>query len=277
MEELKGILYLVATPIGNLEDITLRALNILKSVDLIAAEDTRHTLNLLNYFQIKKPLISYYKEKENIKSEKLVQYLLNGKNIAIVSDAGTPIISDPGEVIVKKAIENDIKIISIPGACAAITALVGSGMKANEFLFIGFLPANKSDRKNKLDEIKENIQTMIFYEAPHKLINMLQDMLEIFGNRKIAIAREITKVHEEYIRGTITELLEIIKEPKGEFVIIVEGACKNLIKNKYEGMSLEEHFNIYREQGLEKKEIIKKIAKDRNKNKNEIYQYFINK
>lgn len=268
---------MVATPIGNLEDITLRALNILKSVDLIAAEDTRHTLNLLNYFQIKKPLISYYKEKENIKSEKLVQYLLNGKNIAIVSDAGTPIISDPGEVIVKKAIENDIKIISIPGACAAITALVGSGMKANEFLFIGFLPANKSDRKNKLDEIKENIQTMIFYEAPHKLINMLQDMLEIFGNRKIAIAKEITKVHEEYIRGTITELLEIIKEPKGEFVIIVEGACKNLIKNKYEGMSLEEHFNIYREQGLEKKEIIKKIAKDRNKNKNEIYQYFINK
>ena len=271
---MKGILYLVATPIGNLEDITLRAIRILKEVDFIAAEDTRHTLKLLNHLGIKKTLISYYKENENIKADNLIDKLLEGKSIALVSDAGTPAISDPGQVITKKAIENEIQVVSIPGACAAISALIASGINSKEFNFYGFLPVNKKEKKEKIESIRNEKNSLIFYEAPHKLINTLNALLEILGDRQVVLAREITKIHEQYIRGTISEVLEICKEPKGEFVIILEGN-KEEQKNKFENLSLEEHYQMYQNQGFEKKEIIKKIAKDRNINKNEIYKHFI--
>ncbi len=275
---MKGKLYLVATPIGNLEDITIRALNVLKSVDLIAAEDTRHTLGLLNHFEISKPLISYYKQIEKSKSEVLIKKLLEGQNIALVSDAGTPGISDPGEEIVKIAIENQIEIIPIPGACAFVNALIASGMNTREFEFIGFLSTNNKERKDKLEEIKYDTRTLIFYEAPHKLKGTLESMLEILGDRRIVLAREITKVHEEFLRGNISTLLEQIVDIKGEFVVIIEGNDKSKYEINIENLnekSLEEHYEYYEKQGLDKKEIIKKIAKDRNVNKNEIYMKFI--
>lgn len=273
-----GTLYLVATPIGNLEDITLRALKILKSVDLIAAEDTRHTLKLLNHFEISKPLISYYEQNEKIKSEKLISKLLEGKNIAVVSDAGTPGISDPGEEIVKRAIKNNIKIVPIPGACALVNALIVSGMSTSEFEFIGFLSANKKDRKEKLEQIKYDTRTIILYEAPHRLKVTLEAIQEVLGDRKIVLVRELTKVYEEYIRGDVSTVLEQIVDIKGEFVIILEGnviSKKELEISNLNKKTLEEHYAFYVEQGIDKKEIIKKIAKDRNVSKNEIYQYFI--
>ena len=189
-------------------------------------------------------------------------------------------ISDPGEVIVKSAIEKEINIVPVPGACAAINALISSGMKTNEFIFIGFLPVNNKEKKEKLEEIKKHTQTVILYEAPHKLLNTLKIMLEEIGDRKICLAREITKIHEEYIRGKISEVLQKIEEPKGEYVLILEGNDKNeeeIKKEQLNAISLEEHFKYYEKQNLDKKEIIKKIAKDRNTNKNEIYQYFLKK
>ena len=275
---MKGKLYLVATPIGNLEDITIRAIRILKEVELIAAEDTRHTLKLLNALEIKKPLISYYKQTEKNKSEILIKKLLEGSNIALVSDAGTPGISDPGTEIVKKCIENNITVIPIPGACALINALICSGLNTDEFIFIGFLPVNQTEKKKKLEELKREDKTLIFYEAPHKLINTLKVMLEILGNRKVVLARELTKIHEEYLRTDLKTILEKITEPKGEYVILVEGnsekESENFILNE---LSLEAHYEYYLKKGYDKKEIIKKIANDRGKNKNEIYQHFIKK
>lgn len=274
---MKGKLYLVATPIGNLEDITIRALNTLKNVDLIAAEDTRHTLGLLNHFEISKPLISYYKQTERIRSEILIEKLLEGKNIAIVSDAGTPGISDPGEEIVKRAIENGIDVIPIPGACALVNALIASGMSTKEFCFIGFLSAVKKDKKAKLEELKYETKTIILYEAPHKLKNTLECILDILGDRKIVLAREITKIHEEFIRGNVSQILEKIENVKGEFVILLEGNTESKSDIELELLNqktLEEHYKYYEQKGYEKKEIIKKIAKDRGKNKNEIYKYF---
>lgn len=277
---MQGTLYLVATPIGNLEDITLRALRILKEVDIIAAEDTRHTLQLLNYFKISKPLISYYKQIEKEKSEYLLEKIIEGKNIAIVSDAGTPGISDPGETIVRQAIEKNINVVPIPGACAAISAIISSGISTDEFCFIGFLPVNSTEKKKKLEENKNDTKTLIFYEAPHKLKNTLEMIQKTFGNRKIVLARELTKIHEEFIRGNIDEILDKINEPKGEYVIIVEGAKQSKeeieIQNR-NNLSLNEHFKYYESLGLEKKDIIKRIAKDRGVSKNEIYQYFLEK
>lgn len=275
---MKGNLYLVATPIGNLDDITIRAINILKEVDIIAAEDTRHTLKLLNHLKIKKPLTSYYKQTEKNKSNVLINKLLEGQNIALVSDAGTPGISDPGEEIVRQAIKNEIEVIPIPGACALINALICSGMNTTEFIFIGFLPVNQTEKRKKLEEFKQENKTLIFYEAPHKLLSTLQKMLEILGNRKVVLARELTKIHEEYIRGTLEDVLQKQTEPKGEYVIIVEGnkerQTEELILN---GLSLESHYEYYKNKGLSKKETIKAIASDRKTNKNEIYQYFLNK
>ncbi len=275
---MKGKLYLVATPIGNLEDITLRALKVLKEVDLIAAEDTRHTLGLLNHFEISKPLISYYKETEKSKSPILLEKLLNGTNIALVSDAGTPGISDPGEEIVKEAIKENIEIIPIPGACAFVNALIASGMNTKEFSFIGFLSSNKKEKKEKLEELKYDTKTLIFYESPHRLENTLKIMQEILGNRKIVLARELTKVHEEFIRGTLSTVIEQIVDIKGEFVVLLEGNSTSkqqkqiLDLNK---LSLEEHYKYYEKKGMDKKNIVKQIAKDRNVSKNEIYQYFL--
>lgn len=273
---MKGILYLVATPIGNLEDISLRAIRILKEVDYIAAEDTRHTLKLLNHLEIKKTLISYYKEKESIKANILIEKLLEGKNIALVSDAGTPAISDPGEFVVKEAIKKDIKIVPIPGACAFISALIASGQETKEIHFIGFLPVNKKEKREKLKKLKNCQGTIIFYEAPHKLEDTLKIMMEIFGNRKATIAREITKIHEEFIRGTFEEIIEKCKEPRGEYVIVVDGLKDEDIENEYENLSIEEHYEFYKKRGFEKKEIIKKIAKDRKTSRNEIYKSFFN-
>ena len=276
---MKGKIYLVATPIGNLEDITLRAIRILNEVDLIAAEDTRHTLGLLNHLEIKKPLVSYYKEIERQKSDYLIKEVLEGKNIAIVSDAGTPGISDPGEEIVKKAIEEGVEIIPIPGACAFVNALIASGFDTKEFSFIGFLPVNKKEKKDKLEVIKNETRTLIFYEAPHKMKATLETFKEVLGNRKIVLAREITKIHEEFIRSTIEEVLEK-EEYKGEFVILLEGSKESKqdieLKSLNE-LTLEEHYEKYKKDGFDKKEIIKKIAKDRNVSKNEIYQYFLEK
>lgn len=274
---MNGKLYLVATPIGNLEDITLRALNILKSVDLIAAEDTRNTLKLLNHFEIKKTLISYHRHNEEEKQNGLIEKLKEGKNIAIVSDAGTPGISDPGEVVVKKAIENQIEVIPIPGACAAINALIASGLDTKEFSFFGFLPLNMKLRKEKLDEIKNETRTLIIYEAPHKLKDTLMDLKDIIDDRKIVLARELTKIHEEFIRDDIEKLIEKSNNLKGEMIILIEG-CKKIEKeNILNNLSLEEHYKYYENLKFEKKEIIKKIAKDRNVTKNEIYMYFNNK
>ena len=272
-----GKLYIVATPIGNLEDITLRALRVLKEVDLIAAEDTRQTLKLLNHYEINKPLISYHRHNEETKSEILIEKLRNGENIALVSDAGTPGICDPGEEVIKKAIEDNIEVIPIPGACAMINALIVSGLPTKEFTFIGFLPLNKKNRKEKLSEIQNSKNTTILYEAPHKLLSTLQDLSKILDNRKIVLAKELTKIHETFISGTASELLNTLENPKGEFVIMIEKSQEKFDENLYlNSLSLEEHFAFYQAQGFSKNEIIKKIAKDRNVNKNEIYQHFIN-
>ncbi len=275
---MQGSLYIVATPIGNLEDITLRAIRVLKEVDIISAEDTRHTLKLLNHLEISKPLISYHRHNEETKTDELIDKLKNGKNIALVSDAGMPVISDPGGEIVKSAIENNIRVIPVPGACAAITALVASGIDASEFTFIGFLPQNKKNRKEKLEQIQKEERTIILYEAPHKLLKTLEDLKEILEQRKVVIARELTKIHEEYIAGTVEELQNKITNPKGEYVIIIEK--NNITQEKLEQMkltqiSIEEQYKYYEAQGMDKKEIIKQIAKTRNVNKNEIYQKFI--
>lgn len=273
-----GKLYIVATPIGNLEDITLRALRVLKEVDLIAAEDTRQTLKLLNHYEINKPLISYHRHNEETKSEILIEKLRNGENIALVSDAGTPGICDPGEEVIKKAIEDNIEVIPIPGSCAMINALIVSGISTKEFEFLGFLPLNKKLRRQKLKEIENSSKTIIIYEAPHKMKTTLGDLKEILKDRKIVLARELTKIHEEFIRKSIDELLSEIDTIKGEMILIIEGnkidteECKN-----FDEISLEDHYKLYEEKGLNKKEIIKQIAKDRNVNKNEIYMYFLEK
>ena len=272
--EVQGELYIVATPIGNLEDITLRAIKILKQIDLVAAEDTRHTLKLLNHLEISKPLISYHRHNEEVKSDILIEELKKGKKIALVSDAGTPGICDPGEEIIKRCIENDINVIPIPGACAMINALICSGIDTKEFTFLGFLPLNKKNRKLKLEEIKNMNKTIILYEAPHKLLKTLQDLKEILKERKVVVAREITKIHEEFIRKDLNELIEMAKDIKGEIIIIIE-ANKEEKEKDINKLSLEEHYEFYQNKGLDKKEIIKKIAKDRNVNKNEIYKQFI--
>ena len=275
---MKGTIYLVATPIGNLEDITFRAIKTLKEVDIIAAEDTRHTLQLLNHFEISKPLISYHRHNEETKTENLINMVLEGKNIAIVTDAGTPGISDPGEEIVKEAIKNQIQIIPIPGACALINSIIVSGISTKEFSFFGFLPLNKKNRKETLEKIKKEQKTVILYEAPHKLQNTLQDILEKIGNINACLVRELTKLHEEKLYGKISELIELCKQPKGEFVIILDlNENKAEEKKQSDEMTLEEQYEFYKTQGLEKKDIIKQIAKDRKVAKNEIYQIFLNK
>ncbi len=273
-----GKLYIVATPIGNLEDITLRALNILREVDLIAAEDTRQTLKLLNHFEITKPLISYHRHNEEVKSDILIEKIKKGENIALVSDAGTPGICDPGESVIKKTIEENIEVIPIPGACAMINALIVSGIETKEFCFLGFLPLNKKLRKEKLEEIKKANKTTIIYEAPHKMKATLEDLKEVIENRKVVLARELTKIHEQFIRGNIEELLNKIDDLKGEMILIIEATHETEdSKNEFECLSLEEHYKYYEKQGLNKKEIIKKIANDRKVSKNEIYMKFIKK
>lgn len=271
---MSGILYLVATPIGNLEDITLRAIKVLQEVDIIAAEDTRHSLKLLNHLQISKPLISYHRHNEDVKTEILINKLIEGKNIAVITDAGTPAISDPGELIVKEAIKNDIQIVPIPGACAFVNALIASGMDTSQFVFYGFLPLNKKLRAKKFEMLKKEERTMILYEAPHKIETTLKDILKNIGDVNIVLARELTKIHEEFIRGTVSEIIKKIDSIKGEMIILIEG---NVIEEEKETISFEDQYEKYLNQGMKKNDIIKQIAKDNKVNKNEIYMKFLNK
>lgn len=273
---MSGKLYLVATPIGNLEDITLRAIRILKEVDVIAAEDTRHSLKLLNHLEISKPLISYHRHNEDIKTNLLIEKLLNGENIALITDAGTPAISDPGEVIVKEAIRNNIEIVPIPGACALINALITSGLDTKEFAFYGFLPLNKKLRANKFEELKKEKKTMIIYEAPHKISNTLADIYKNLGDVNIVLAREITKIHESFIRGKVSEIIDQMKDIKGEMIILIEG--NDFVEEpQNREMSIEDQYSFYEKKGFSKNEIIKQIAKDNGVKKNEIYMKFVGK
>ena len=274
-----GKLYLVATPIGNLEDITFRAINVLKEADIIAAEDTRHTLKLLNHYEISKPLISYHRHNEEVKKEVLINKLLEGQNIALVTDAGTPGISDPGEEIVREAIENNIEMIPIPGACALINALIPSGLNTKEFAFYGFLPLNKNNRKSVLERIKKEDKTVILYEAPHKLIKTLEDIQASVGDINCVLARELTKIHEEFIRGSINSILEKMKEKeaiKGEYIVLLDLNNNVIEEDDIKNKTIEEQYKIYESQGMEKKDIIKQIAKNKKVEKNEIYKLFVN-
>ncbi len=262
-------LYIVPTPIGNLEDMTFRAISVLKDVDVIFSEDTRVTINLLNYFDIKKKLIPSHKYNEDISSLKVLEYLSNGKNVAIVSDRGTPILSDPGNVCVKKAIDAGFNVVSLPGATAAIPALTSSGIDASKFVFYGFLNSKSSKRKNELEILKNVKMTIIFYEAPHRILEMLDDVKKVFGDRLISVSREISKKYEEIYRGTISDVIAEIGEPKGEFVIVVSG---NNAEVGYDDISVAEHVKMYIEDGLSEKEAIKKVAKDRKVAKSDIYK-----
>lgn len=280
--ESKGTLFLVATPIGNLEDMTYRGIRVLNEVDIIAAEDTRHAMKLLNHFEIKKPLVSYYEHNKRTRGDFLINKLLEGKNIALISDAGTPGISDPGEDIVKLCIENEIKVTMVPGAVAAIVGLVLSGISLKSFVFEGFLSMNKKERREKISSLKEEVRTIVLYEAPHKLLKTLNDLYEALGNRKIALARELTKKYEEVLRLNLKDaILKYENEaPKGEFVIVIEGADRDEILkekiNKWQELSLEEHYQMYISQGFEKKEAMKKVASDRGISKRDVYNKLIN-
>lgn len=268
-----GTLYLVATPIGNLEDITLRALRILKEVDLIAAEDTRKTLKLLNHFEISKPLTSFFRHNESRKGEYIISLLKEGQNIALVSDAGTPAISDPGEELVGMAIEEGITVSPIPGPVAAISALIVSGQSTGRFVFEGFIPMNKRGRKERLKELEFEQRTMIFYEAPHKLKYTLEDMLKFWGNRRIVLAREITKIYEEIIRTDLEHAIEKYNEdnPKGEFVIVVEGSKEEKQAEEVKLIPIEDAVNSYIEKGLSKMDAMKKVAQERGISKRDVY------
>jgi len=276
-----GKLYLVPTPIGNLKDITLRALEVLKSVDIIAAEDTRQSIKLLNYFNIKKSLISYHQHNEQGKSENLIERLKEGKNIALVSDAGTPGISDPGSVIVSKCIEGGIDFEVLTGATAVTTALVYSGMDTTKFIFRGFLPRGNKERKVVIEELENRKETIILYEAPHRLKETLAFLKDSLGNRKISICKELTKLHEEILRFTLDEAMIYYAEKnvKGEFVLVIEGKSEEDIlseeRSKWEDLSIEEHIRVYITEGLNKKEAVKKVAKDRKLSKSEVYKYSI--
>ncbi|MGV8983676.1 16S rRNA (cytidine(1402)-2'-O)-methyltransferase [Clostridium sp.] len=277
-----GKLYLVPTPIGNLKDITLRALEVLQNVDIIAAEDTRQSLKLLNHFNIKKTLISYHQHNEQGKSENLIDQIKQGKNIAIISDAGSPGISDPGSVIVKKCIEQNIKFEVLPGATAITTALVYSGLDTTKFIFRGFLPRENKERKPIIDDLLNRSETLIFYEAPHRLVSTLEFLYENIGNRKISMCRELTKLYEEIIRLTLEEAIEYYKEkaPRGEYVLVIEGKSKEDIekdeKAKWDMLTIEEHIERYIDEGISKKDAMKKVAKDRGIPKSEIYKHSLN-
>ena len=272
---MSGKLYICPTPIGNLEDMTYRTIRILNEVDLIAAEDTRHSIKLLNHFEISKPLTSYHEHNKDSKGGYLINKLLEGENIALISDAGMPGISDPGEDIIKQAIEHNIDIEVLPGATASITALVGSGLETAKFAFEGFLDRDKKVRRNQLEELKEERRTIIFYESPHRLKDTLKDMLKVLGNRKIAVNREITKKYQEIIREDIETVMNIFneKEVKGEFVLIVEGfKGEKTVQNSYEDLTERDYVITLMENGMDKKDAIKTVCKDRKLKKDVVYK-----
>ncbi|MEN6316966.1 MAG: 16S rRNA (cytidine(1402)-2'-O)-methyltransferase [Clostridiaceae bacterium] len=278
-----GTLYLVATPIGNLEDITLRALRVLKEADIIAAEDTRQTLKLLNHFEIKNTLVSYYEHNKIEKGNDLIRQLLEGRNIALVSDAGSPGISDPGEDLVRLAVDNGVPVTMVPGPAAVITGVVLSGLPSGRFAFEGFLPMNKRVRLERLESIKNDTRTLVFYEAPHKLIHTLRDIRASLGNRRIAVARELTKRFEEVARCTLDEAIEKYDKetPKGEFVLVLEGMDEEVLKEdkigSWDEISLDEHVRQYTNSGMDRKEAIKKVATDRGLSKRDVYNSLLGK
>lgn len=273
-----GTLYLCATPIGNLEDMTFRCIRILKEVDLIAAEDTRNSIKLLNHFEIKTPMTSYHEYNKIEKGHKLVEHLLNGEDIALITDAGTPGISDPGEELVKMCQEAGIVVTAIPGAAACITALTISGLSTRRFAFEAFLPADKKERQAVLDELKEETRTIVLYEAPHRLMKTLQLLYDTIGNRKISICRELTKKHETVFAATMEEALAYYNnhEPKGECVMVIEGKSRDEIRAEeqahWEEMTIEEHMEYYESQGIDRKEAMKRVAKDRGIGKRDVYK-----
>lgn len=275
---MSGTLYLCATPIGNLEDITFRVLRTLKEADLIAAEDTRNTIKLLNHFEIKTPMTSYHEYNKVDKAAYLVNKLIEGTNIALVTDAGTPGISDPGEEIVRQAYEAGIRVTSLPGACACITALTLSGLSTRRFAFEAFLPTDKKERKAILDSLITETRTTIIYEAPHHLLSTLEELYNTIGDRKITLCRELTKLHETVQLMTISSAITYYREnqPKGEYVLVISGrTLKELEEEKqqsWEKISLNEHMDIYLSKGFDKKEAMKKVAKDRGISKRDVYQ-----
>ena len=275
----KGVLYLVATPIGNTADISERALKVLENVDYVAAEDTRNTGKLLSYFGIKQRYITYHEHNKAEAGIKIAEKLQNGESVALVTDAGMPAISDPGEDLVKLCAEKNIKVTCIPGPNAFSTALVLSGLNTRRFAFEGFLSAQTSERKKHLEKIKDDDRTLIFYEAPHKLKNTLDDLAEILGDRNIALCRELTKINEEIHRTTVFQAVEFYKtkEPRGEYVLVVEGTVKDSGNNDWENLSVEEHIEFYVSSGLKKMDAIKKVAKDRGVPKGDIYKLTIGK
>lgn len=275
---MQGTLYLCATPIGNLEDITLRVLRILKEVDLIAAEDTRNSIRLLNHFEIKTPMTSYHEYNKIDKAKDLIRQMREGKNVALITDAGTPGISDPGEELVRMCYESGIAVTSLPGASACVTALSLSGLPTRRFCFEAFLPAEKKERQEILRELENETRTIILYEAPHRLVRTLQELAERFPERKISVCRELTKKYETVFRATVSEAVTYYceHEPKGECVLVINGKSRADIRleeqQRWESMTVEEHMAHYLAQGIDKKEAMKRVAKDRGVPKREIYR-----
>jgi len=273
-----GMLYLCATPIGNLEDITYRVLRTLKEVDLIAAEDTRNSIKLLNHFEITTPMTSYHEYNKYDKADYLVSQMLAGKNVACITDAGTPGISDPGEELVKKCYEAGIKVTSLPGPAACVTALTMSGLSTRRFCFEAFLPADKKERRDVLEELKRETRTIVLYEAPHHLVKTLEQLVEALGDRRVSVCRELTKRYETVFQSTLADAVSYYQEnePKGECVLVVEGLDPKQVKEErqksWEEMSLEEHMKIYEDQGIDRKEAMKLVAKDRGISKRDVYQ-----
>ncbi len=272
-----GTLYLCATPIGNLEDITFRVLETLKNVDVIAAEDTRNSIKLLNRFEIKTPMTSYHEFNKYDKGRQLIEQLLEGKNIAVITDAGMPGISDPGEELVKMAYDAGVPVTVLPGACACVTALTLSGLPTRRFCFEAFLPTDKKERKDVLAELTDETRTIVLYEAPHRLVKTLAELMETLGDRRLTICRELTKKHEEAFRTTFSEALAFYEEnePKGECVLVIEGADREELRRaeqeSFAELSLEEHMERYLSQGMSKKDAMKAVAADRGVSKREIY------
>ena len=276
-----GTLYLCATPIGNLEDMTFRVIRTLQEVDMIAAEDTRNSIKLLNHFEIKTPMTSYHEYNKIEKGHKLVQMLLEGKNLALITDAGTPGISDPGEELVQMCYEAGVPVTSLPGAAACITALTLSGLSTRRFAFEAFLPSDKKERQQVLEELKNDTRTVICYEAPHRLVKTLKELLEALGNRRITICRELTKKHETAWQTHIAEACEYYQEnaPKGECVLVIEGRSREELKaeeqEQWEQMPLEAHMEHYESQARDHKSAMKQLAKDRGVSKRDIYRMLL--
>ena len=276
-----GTLYLCATPIGNLQDMTPRVVETLQTVDVIAAEDTRNSIKLLNHFDIHTPMTSYHEYNKVEKARQLIAQLQSGQNIALITDAGTPAISDPGEVLVRMCHESHIPVTSLPGPAACITALTLSGLSTRRFCFEGFLPADKKEKKQVLEELADESRTMILYEAPHHLVATLEELREVLGNRSISLCRELTKKHEDIQKTTLDNVLLYFKdnEPRGEYVLVISGRDRREMEEQaqkaWEELSFSEHMAIYEAQEIPRKEAMKLVAADRGSTKREIYQYLL--